>query len=129
MRVRGVDNLIMLVLTYNLKCSHKKLRLEVDKMNDNKQIFFASRWTAGNLLFPVSIEVTKERVARIKRSFFSSNEESIAIPKVASVNIQTGIMWSNIRIDSTGGSNPIVSNGHLKEDARTIRALIEKFQQ
>jgi len=43
--------------------SHKKLRLEVDKMNDNKQIFFASRWTAGNLLFPVSIEVSKERVA------------------------------------------------------------------
>jgi hypothetical protein len=109
--------------------SHKKLRLDVNKMNDNKQIFFASRWTAGNLLFPVSIEVTKERVARIKRSFFSSNEESIAIPKVASVNIHTGIIWSSIRIDSTGGANPIVSNGHLKEDARTIRALIEKFQQ
>ena len=48
--------------------------------------------------------------------------------KVASVNIKTGIVWSDVRIDSTGGSNPITSHGHTKSDAREMRDLIEKYQ-
>ncbi len=98
-------------------------------MSDDKHVFTASRWTAGNLIFPVRIEVNQTRVTRIKPRLFGSNEESIAIAKVASVNIQTGLIWSDIRIDSVGGSNPIVSHGHRKDDARAIRDLIERFQQ
>ncbi|MGD0279694.1 MAG: hypothetical protein ABSC11_10350 [Smithella sp.] len=98
-------------------------------MADDNRVFIASRLTEGNRLFPVRIEVNQNRVTRIKPRLFGSNEESIPIPKVASVNIQTGILWSNIRIDSTGGGNPIVSHGHSKEDARAIRDLIERFQQ
>ena len=60
------------------------------------QVFNASRWTRGNLFFPTRIEVTPERVLRIKPSMLGSNEESIAIQKVASVNISTGLMFSNI---------------------------------
>ena len=97
-------------------------------MADDSQVFTASRWTRGNLLFPVRIEVSPSRVTRIKPRLFGSNEESIAIPKVASVNIETGVLWSNIRIDSEGGSNPIVSHGHRKADAQAIRALIEQYQ-
>lgn len=93
------------------------------------QVFNASRWTRGNLFFPTRIEVTPERVLRIKPSMLGSNEESIAIQKVASVNISTGLMFSNIRIDSAGGTNPIVSHGHTKDDARKIRELIEQYQQ
>lgn len=93
------------------------------------QIFTASRLTSGNLIFPVRIEITQDRVIRIKPKLFGSNEESIAISKVASVNIETGMIWSNIRIDSAGGSNPILSRGHSKSDARMIRELIEKFQK
>ena len=97
-------------------------------MSDEKQVFAASRWTHGNLFFPVRIEVSVERVARIKPGLFNSNEESISISKVASVNIETGIFWSNIRIDSAGGTNPIESHGHSKDDARRIRDLIENYQ-
>ena len=68
-------------------------------------------------------------MTRIKPRLFGSNEESIAISKVASVNIETGLLWSDIRIDSSGGSNPIVSHGHRKADARAIRALIEQLQR
>lgn len=96
---------------------------------DEKQIFKASRWTSGNRIFPVRIEVSPNRVTRIKPRLFGSNEESIPIAKVASVNIQTGMIWSDIRIDSAGGSNPILSHGHSKNDARAIRDLIERFQQ
>ena len=94
-----------------------------------ENIFTASRLTSGNFLFPVRIEVSRERVSRIKTSLIGSNEESIALSKVASVSIQTGLLWAEIRIDSTGGSNPIRSHGHRKADAHAIRDLIERFQQ
>ncbi len=97
-------------------------------MAEEKYIFTASRWTSGNLLFPVRIEITPEHVSRITPRLFGSDEESIAMSKVASVNIRTGVIWSQIRIDSSGGSNPIVSHGHRKGDARRIRELIEQFQ-
>ncbi len=90
--------------------------------------FTASRWTRGNLVFPVRIEVSRERVARLKPRLFGAKEESIPISKVASVNITTGLIWADIRIDSSGGSNPILSHGHRKADARRIRDLIEGFQ-
>jgi hypothetical protein len=97
--------------------------------DDENHVFKASRWTSGNLIFPVRIEVTRDRVTRIKPRLLGSNEESIAISKVASVNIETGLLWADIRIDSSGGSNPIVSHGHRKDDARAIRALIEQLQR
>jgi hypothetical protein len=90
--------------------------------------FSASRWTRGNLFFPTRITVTPQHVSRVKPRLFGSNEESIAIGKVASVQISTGIIWSNIRIDSSGGSDPITSHGHRKADAQRIRDLIESYQ-
>jgi hypothetical protein len=93
------------------------------------RVFKASRWTHGNFFFPTRIEVGPERVLRVKPRLFGSSEESIPITKVASVQISTGIFWSNIRIDSTGGTNPILSHGHTKGDAVAIRDLIEHYQQ
>lgn len=98
-------------------------------MEGEMHVFTAARWTPGNHWFPVRIEINQDRIARIKPRLFGSNEESIAISKVASVNIQTGLICSDIRIDSTGGTNPIVSRGHYKADARAIRDLIERFQK
>jgi hypothetical protein len=91
--------------------------------------FSASRWTKGNRIFPTRIEVGPERVARIKPRWIGSTEESIAIANVASVQITTGLLFSEIRIDSSGGSNPIESRGHTKGDARRIRELIEHHQR
>ena len=98
-------------------------------MSEERYVFKASRWTAGNFWFPLRIEVTPQRVSRIKPRIIGANEESIAISKVASVSIQTGLIWSTIQIDSTGGTDPIMSRGHRKKDAIKIRDLIERFQQ
>ena len=68
-------------------------------------------------------------MTRIQPKWIGSTEVSIAIPNVASVQIATGLMFSDIRIDSTGGSNPIESHGHTKGDARRIRELIEQYQR
>ena len=91
------------------------------------EIFQASRWTKGNFLFPTRIEVTDRAVIRRKRSWFSVDEISISIHKVASVHIKTGILWSDILIESSGGSDPLKSHGHTKGDARRIKELIENY--
>jgi hypothetical protein len=92
------------------------------------ETFKASRWTRGNFLFPTVIEVTDMAVVRHKRSWFSRDEISISITKVASVHIKTGILFSDILIESAGGSDPLASHGHKKADARRIRELIEEAQ-
>jgi len=92
------------------------------------EVFCASRWTQGNLLFPTRIEVSDKSITRRKRSWFSQDEMSISITKVASVHIKTGLLWSNILIESSGGTDPMASHGHRKSDALRIKELIEESQ-
>ena len=92
------------------------------------ETFSASRLTKGNLWFPTRIVVSPLRVSRVKRRLFGSNEESISISQVASVKISTGVFWSDILIESTGGTDPITSHGHRKADALRIRDLVESLQ-
>ena len=93
------------------------------------EIFRASRWTRGNLLFPTYIEVSDKAISRRKRSWFRLDQISISLSKVASVHIKTGLIWSEILIESSGGTDPLASHGHKKADARRIRELIEQYQQ
>lgn len=92
------------------------------------ETFQASRWTKGNHLFTTVIEVTDTAVIRRKRSWFTVNEISIHLSKVASVRIETGLLWSDLTVESTGGSDPLTSHGHTKADARRIKELIEAAQ-
>src|SRR5499427_872784 len=92
------------------------------------ETFTASRWTQGNFFFPTKLVVSPQRVSRVKSRMFGSNEESIAMSKIASVHISTGVFWSEIVIESTGGTDPITSHGHRKKDAQRIRNLIETYQ-
>lgn len=102
---------------------------DLDNMDASPaETFIASRWTQGNFFFPTKIIVSPQRVIRLKSKLFGSNEESIPISKVASVHISTGVVWSEIIIESTGGTDPITSHGHRKADAQRIRDLIETYQ-
>jgi hypothetical protein len=92
------------------------------------ETFSASRWTQGNFLFPTRLVISSQRVSRVKSRLFGSNEESIAMSKIASVHINTGVFWSEIVVESTGGTDPITSHGHRKKDAQRIRDLIEQYQ-
>jgi len=92
------------------------------------ELFQASRWTRGNFMFPTIIEVSDKAVTRRKRSWFSRDEISMSIGKIASVHIKTGLVWSNILIESSGGSDPLASHGHRKGDAVRIKELIENYQ-
>ena len=90
--------------------------------------FVASRLTRGNHLFPTMVEVTDAAVVRRRRTWFSKSEESIHLQRVASVRIETGLLWSDVVIESTGGTDPIVCHGHRKADARRIRDLVTAAQ-
>ena len=92
------------------------------------EVFKASRWTKGNHLFRTVIEVSEQSVVRRKRSWFSVNEMSIHLSRVASVRIDTGLLFADILIESTGGSDPMKSHGHFKGDAKRIKELIEQGQ-
>ena len=92
------------------------------------EIFKASRWTKGNHLFRTVIEVNDRAIIRHKRSWFSKDEISISILKIASVHIKTGLVWADILIESSGGTDPFSSHGHRKADARRIRELVEVAQ-
>ena len=83
------------------------------------ETFTASRWTQGNFFFPTRLVISPQRVARVKSRLFGSNEESIAMSKIASVHIYTGVFWSEIVIESTGGTDPITSHGHRKARCAT----------
>jgi hypothetical protein len=91
-------------------------------------VFYASRLTQGNLLFPTIIEVSEKAVTLRRRTLFTRDEVSVSIGKVASVHIKTGLVWSTILIESSGGADPLTSHGHKKADAMRIKELIENHQ-
>lgn len=93
------------------------------------ETFQASRWTRGNFLFPTVIEVTDKAIIRRKRKWFSVDEINISLAKVASVHIKTGLIWSEILIESSGGSDPLSSHGHTKADAQRINELVQHYQE
>jgi hypothetical protein len=90
--------------------------------------FVASRLSPGNRLFPTVIEVSDRRVTRIKPSFVSRVEESISIRQVSSVTVTRGVLWADILVHSSGGTDPLRSSGHLNADAVRLKDLIEEYQ-
>ena len=71
---------------------------------------------------------TDTAVVRQKQGWFSTNEMTIHLQRVASVHVQTGLFWADILIESTGGTDPISSHGHSKKDAHRIKELVEAAQ-
>jgi hypothetical protein len=91
-------------------------------------VYFASRLSHDNMIFPTQVAVLPNRIVRYKARFIGHNEESIGIAQIASVTIRTGLLWSNVTIESTGGQNQIVCHGHTNQDANAIQQAIETYQ-
>ena len=90
--------------------------------------FRASRWTHGNRLFPDILRLQDECVVHIKRGWFSSDEESIAYSRIASVHVRSGLLFASILIESAGGTDPIQFHGLRNGDARQANDLILQLQ-
>ena len=91
-------------------------------------VFRASRLSQGNRLFPTQVVITPSSVTHFTPQWIGKLEESIHISHVASIKIDTNIMFSDVVIETTGGHNPVRCHGHSKGDAVQMKKLIEEFQ-
>ena len=91
-------------------------------------VFRTSRWSSSNRLFPTQVLVTPESVVQYKPKWIGHDEEVIHMAHVASVKVSTGLLLSDVQIETSGGSDPILCHGHHKADATRMKALIEQAQ-
>ena len=92
------------------------------------QVFRASRWSRGNRLFPTQVLITPTSVVHYTPELFGRKEHSIHIVHVASVSIDTNLLFSDVVIETTGGASPVVCHGHRKADAIRMKQLVEQHQ-
>ncbi len=91
-------------------------------------VFRASRWSRGNHLFPTQVAVTPESVVHYTPQWFGRREHSIHMAHVASVEVDTNLFFSNVVIETSGGSEPVRCHGHRKRDAVEMKRLINQYQ-
>jgi len=91
-------------------------------------VFRASRLSAHNHLFPTQVLISPTSVVHFTPRWIGKQEESIHMAHVASVKIDTRLLFSDVLIETTGGANPISRHGHHKSDAVRMKTLIERYQ-
>ena len=91
-------------------------------------VFRASRMSSGNRLFPTQVAISPTSVIHYTPEWFGRLEHSMHMAHVASVRIDTNLMFSDLYIETTGGASPIKCHGHRKADAVRMKELIERYQ-
>jgi hypothetical protein len=91
-------------------------------------VFRASRLSSGNRLFPTQVLISPQSVVHYTPQWVGRLEHSIHMAHVASVRVDTALLFSDVYIETTGGASPIHCRGHRKGDAIRMKALIEQYQ-
>ena len=92
------------------------------------EVFRASRWSRGNRFFPTQVLITPTSVVHYTPELVGRKEHSIHIAHVASVSIDTNLLFSNVLIETSGGATAVTCHGHRKGDAVRMKQLIEHYQ-
>jgi hypothetical protein len=92
------------------------------------EVFRASRWSRGNTFLPTQVLITPTTVVHYTPEIVGRREHSIHLAHVASVGIDTNLLFSDVLIETSGGAAPIRCHGHRKRDAVRMKALIEEYQ-
>ena len=90
--------------------------------------FRASRWSRGNMLLPTQVAVSPGSVLHYKPELFGGREQSIHINHISSVVIDRNLFFSDVMIETSGGTSAVRCHGHRKRDAVRMKELIEQFQ-
>lgn len=93
-----------------------------------EHVFRASRLSRGNRLFPTQVAITPQSVAHYTPEWVGRKEHSIHMAHIASVRIDTNLMFSDVVIESSGGTSTVTCHGHSKADAARIKEVIEQYQ-
>ena len=89
------------------------------------EVFRASRFSRGDRLFPTQVALTPQSVVHYTPQWIGKHEHSIHMAHVSSVSIDTGLLFSDVIIETSGGSGSIRCRGHHKGDAVRMKQLIE----
>jgi len=92
------------------------------------EVFRASRLSRGNHLFPTQVLITPTSVVHHTPQWIGKLEHSIHIAHIASVRIETNLLFSDVYIETSGGAAPVSCHGHFKGDAVRMKQLIEGYQ-
>jgi len=98
------------------------------KRMPGEHVFRASRWSRGNHLFPTQVAIGPHSVVHYTPQWVGRREQSIHMAHVASVEVDTNLFFSNVVIETSGGSEPVRCHGHRKRDAIEMKRLINQFQ-
>src|SRR5262245_63554198 len=66
-------------------------------------VFRASRFSSGNHLFPTQVLISPTSVVHFTPRWFGRHEATIHMAHVSSVKIDTGMLLSNLLIETSGG--------------------------
>jgi len=91
-------------------------------------VFKASRLSRGNRLFPTQVAVTPTSVVHYTPHWIGAHEHSIHMAHVASVRVDSGLLFADVFIETTGGTGGIRCAGHHKADADRMKLLVERYQ-
>jgi hypothetical protein len=114
-----VPALVLLIIFYAIR---KGRRL------DGEHVFRASRMSQGNRLFPAQVVITPTSITLYKPQWIGKTEESIHLAHVASVRVDTHLIFADVCIETSGGQEPILCHGHTKGDVAAMKQLLEKYQ-
>lgn len=91
-------------------------------------VFRASRLSEGNFWFPTQVRITPTSVVHVTPQLVGRQEHSIHMAHVASVSVHTHLLFSDVLIETTGGTSTVRCHGHRKRDALRMKQLIEEYQ-
>jgi hypothetical protein len=93
-----------------------------------EHVFRASRLTRGNHVFPTQVSISPTDVVQYIPHWLGKREHTIHMAHIASVDIDTNLFFSNVNIETSGGSDSVRCHGHRKADAVEMKRLINQFQ-
>lgn len=91
-------------------------------------VFRASRLSRGNHIFPTQVAITPTSVVHFTPQWIGRLEHSIHVAHISSVRIDTNLLFSDVYIETSGGTVPVACHGHSKSDAVRMKQLIEQYQ-
>jgi hypothetical protein len=74
------------------------------------------------------VKVSPTSVVHYTPQWVGKHEQSIHMAHVASVRIDTHLVFSDVLIETTGGASAIHCKGHYRSDAVRLKQLIEEYQ-
>lgn len=98
------------------------------RLHPGPHVFRASRLSKGNHLFPAQVAISPTSLTLYRPQWIGKFEESIHMAHIASIKIDTHVMFADVTVETSGGQDPVICHGHLKTDAIEMKNVIEQFQ-